>query len=26
VAAEVDGTRLIDNILIEPETQPRRQE
>lgn len=25
VAAEVDGTRLIDNILIEPERQPRRQ-
>jgi len=25
VAAEVDGTRLIDNILIEPHKQPRRQ-
>jgi pantoate--beta-alanine ligase len=25
VAAEVDGTRLIDNILIEPEKQARRQ-
>jgi pantoate--beta-alanine ligase len=25
VAAEVDGTRLIDNILIEPNRQPRRQ-
>jgi pantoate--beta-alanine ligase len=25
VAADVDGTRLIDNILIEPERQPRRQ-
>jgi pantoate--beta-alanine ligase len=25
VAADVDGTRLIDNILIEPHKQPRRQ-
>jgi pantoate--beta-alanine ligase len=25
VAADVDGTRLIDNILIEPDRQPRRQ-
>ncbi len=25
VAADIEGTRLIDNILIEPDKQPRRQ-